>query len=107
MMAGVAEGEDGSGFSLLFSCRTDEPDEQDVSLGSDTHCLVTPDQETAYGCVRAAELTGNVLRISLNTAALPALKLNDPEISSAAELAANAHSFQAEGSCVVVTGQPL
>ncbi|MFC8090410.1 Imm10 family immunity protein [Streptomyces sp. NPDC057301] len=85
MMAGVAEGEDGSGFSLLFSCRTDEPDEQDGSLGSDTHCLVTPDQETAYGCVRAADLTGNVLRISVNPAALPALKLNDPEIEAVLE----------------------
>ncbi|MFD0001366.1 hypothetical protein ACFVJ4_02940 [Streptomyces sp. NPDC127178] len=52
MMAGVAEGEDGSGFSLLFSCRTDEPDEQDVSLGSDTTAWSRPTRKQhmdAYG----------------------------------------------------------
>jgi hypothetical protein len=39
--AGVAETEHGEGFVMLFQCSADEPDEQDVSLGFDTHCLVT------------------------------------------------------------------
>jgi hypothetical protein len=50
--AGVAEGLDGNGFVLLFMCDGMEPDHQEVSLGHDTHCLVTADQGTAYGCVR-------------------------------------------------------
>ncbi|MFF7447426.1 MULTISPECIES: Imm10 family immunity protein [unclassified Streptomyces] len=83
--AGVAESEDGSGFFMMFQCSADEPDEQDVSLGLDTHCVVTPDQGTAYGCVRSAELTGNVLRISLAPEALPALDLADPEIEAVLE----------------------
>ncbi|MFF4573689.1 hypothetical protein [Streptomyces sp. NPDC001410] len=48
--AGVAEGEDGSGFVMLFMCDGQEPDDQEVSLGMDTHCLVTANQGTAYGC---------------------------------------------------------
>ncbi|MFJ8637067.1 Imm10 family immunity protein [Streptomyces sp. NPDC093568] len=83
--AAIAEGEDGSGFFMLFQCSSDEPDEQDVSLGFDTHCVVTPDQGTAYGCVRSVELTGNVLRVSLDPAALPALDLEDAEIEAVLE----------------------
>lgn len=83
--AGVSEKKDGSGFIMLFQCGPDEPDEQDISLGFDTHCLVTADQGTAYGCVRTAELTGNVLRVSLDPEALPALNLDDPEIEAVLE----------------------
>ncbi|MFM9444895.1 Imm10 family immunity protein [Streptomyces acidiscabies] len=82
IVAGVAEEEDGTGFMMLFQRRADEPDEQDVSLGFDTHCLVTADQGTAYGCVRSVELTGDVLRVSLNPEALPALDLDDSEIEA-------------------------
>ncbi|MFG3047201.1 Imm10 family immunity protein [Streptomyces sp. NPDC048241] len=78
MMAGVAESDDGDGFSLMFMCDFDEPDEQEVSLGMDTHCLVTPDQGTAYGCVREVELIGDVLRVTLDPAALDDLGLADP-----------------------------
>ena len=83
--AGIAEEEDGDGFIMLFQCGADEPDEQDVSLGFDTHCLVTADQGTAYGCVRSVELTGNVLRVCLDPEALPALGLDDAEIEAVLE----------------------
>ncbi|MEV5343064.1 Imm10 family immunity protein [Streptomyces sp. NPDC052676] len=83
--AGVAEGADGSGFLLSFMCGAGEPDEQDVSLGMDTHCLVTAGQGTAYGCVRSAVLDGNVLRVLLDPSALPALGLADAEIEAVLE----------------------
>ncbi|MEU6085811.1 Imm10 family immunity protein [Streptomyces sp. NPDC047085] len=78
--AGVSEREDGSGFALLFMCDGGEPDDQDIPLGLDTHCLVTAGQGTAYGCVREVVLTGNVLRVSLDPSALAALRLEDPDI---------------------------
>lgn len=55
--AALAEGEDGSGFILMFMAGEEEPDDQEVALGMDTHCLVTAGQGTAYGCVREAVLT--------------------------------------------------
>ncbi|MGW7066945.1 Imm10 family immunity protein [Streptomyces sp. NPDC054855] len=76
---------DRDGFVMLFQCGGEEPDEQDVSLGMDTHCLVTADQGTAYGCVRAVELTDDVLRVSLDPDSLPALKLSDCEIEAVIE----------------------
>ncbi|MBO1333974.1 Imm10 family immunity protein [Streptomyces sp. VRA16 Mangrove soil] len=82
MMAGVAESDDEDGFSLLFMCDFDEPDEQEISLGMDTHCLVTPDQGTAYGCVREVELDDNVLRVTLDPASLDDLDLTDPIIEA-------------------------
>lgn len=83
--ASISEGEDGSGFLMLFQCNSDEPDEQDISLGFDTHCLVTADQGTAYGCVQSVDLTGNILHVSLTPAALPALGLDDTEIEAVLE----------------------
>lgn len=83
--AGVAEGEDGSGFTMLFMCDGQEPDDQEVSLGMDTHCLVTANQGTAYGCVRSAVLNGNVLRVSLEPSSLAALGLDDTEIEAVLE----------------------
>jgi hypothetical protein len=83
--AGIAEGTDGSGFVLSFMCGGDEPDEQDVALGMDTHCLVTAGQGTAYGCVRSVVLDGNVLRVSLDPSSLPALGLVDAEIEAILE----------------------
>ncbi|MGK5449576.1 Imm10 family immunity protein [Streptomyces radiopugnans] len=80
MMAGVAESDDEDAFSLLFMCDFDEPGAQEVSLGMDTHCLVTPDQGTAYGCVREVELSGDVLRVTLDPASLDDLDLTDPVI---------------------------
>lgn len=83
--AGISEGADGSGFILLFMSGEEEPDEQDTNLGFDTHCLVTAGQGTAYGCVREAVLTGNVLRLSLDPAALEDLRLADAEIEATIE----------------------
>lgn len=83
--AGVAEEPDGSGFVLLFMCDGGEPDDQDVELGLDTHCLVTADQGTAYGCVREAVLTGGALRMSLDPSSLDELGLEDAEIEAVLE----------------------
>lgn len=63
-------------------CDFGEPDAQEVSLGMDTHCLVTPDQGTAYGCVRLVELDGDVLRVTLDPASLDELGLTDPVIEA-------------------------
>ncbi|MGW1087736.1 Imm10 family immunity protein [Streptomyces sp. NPDC002596] len=82
MMAGVAESNDEEGFSLLFMCDFDEPDAQEVSLGMDTHCLVTSDQGTAYGCVREVELDGDVLRVTLDPASLNDLGLTNPVVEA-------------------------
>jgi hypothetical protein len=81
VMAGVAES-DGGGFSLTFMCDFDEPDAQEVSLGFDTHCLVTPDQGTAYGCVREVTIAGDVLLVVLDPASLAALDLEDPVVEA-------------------------
>ncbi|MEU4150818.1 Imm10 family immunity protein [Streptomyces sp. NPDC026659] len=78
--AGVAEDEDGDGFFLLFMSNLSEPSRQNVSLGLDSHCLVTPDQGTAYGCVREVTLSGRLLTVSLDPASLDDLELDDPEI---------------------------
>ncbi|MFB7400496.1 Imm10 family immunity protein [Streptomyces rubiginosohelvolus] len=82
MMAGVAESDDEDGFSLIFMCDFDEPEAQEVSLGMDTHCLVTPDQGTSYGCVREVELNGDVLRVTLDPAALADLGLVDTVVEA-------------------------
>ncbi|MGV9989401.1 Imm10 family immunity protein [Streptomyces sp. NPDC003374] len=82
LMAGVAESDDEEAFSLLFMCDFDEPDAQEVRLGTDTHCLVTPDQGTAYGCVRGVELDGDVLRVTLDPSSLDALGLADPVVEA-------------------------
>lgn len=81
-MAGVAESDDEEGFSLLFMCDFDEPDAQEVSLGMDTHCLVTPDQGTAYGCVREVQLDNDILRVTLDPASLEDLGLTDPIVEA-------------------------
>ncbi|MGW6950217.1 Imm10 family immunity protein [Streptomyces xanthophaeus] len=83
--AALAEGEDGSGFVLMFMAGEEDLDDQEVALGMDTHCLVTAGQGTAYGCVHEAVLTGNVLRISLNPEALADLRLSDGEIEAVIE----------------------
>ncbi|MEU9335072.1 Imm10 family immunity protein [Streptomyces sp. NPDC048290] len=80
MQAGVAEDEDGEGFFLLFMSGITAPDQQAVALGLDSHCLVTPDQGTAYGCVREVVLTDRLLTVTLDPAALDDLHLMDPEI---------------------------
>ncbi|MFJ2627673.1 hypothetical protein ACIO6T_30805 [Streptomyces sp. NPDC087532] len=83
--AALAEGEDGSGFTLMFMAGEEDSDGQEVALGTDTHCLVTARQGTEHGCVHEAVLAGNVLRISLNPEALEDLRLNDSEIEAVIE----------------------
>jgi hypothetical protein len=80
--AGVAESNDEDGFSLTFMCDFAEPDAQEISLGLDTHCLVTPGQGTAYGCVREVELNGDVLRVTLDPESLDDLGLSEPVIEA-------------------------
>ncbi|MFE0254289.1 Imm10 family immunity protein [Streptomyces sp. NPDC059010] len=82
MTAGVAEDGDGEGFILLFLSNISEPSRQAVSLGLDTHCLVTQDQGTAYGCVREIALSNKLLAVSLDPASLGDLGLDDAEIEA-------------------------
>ncbi|MGW1215704.1 Imm10 family immunity protein [Streptomyces sp. NPDC002499] len=82
MTAGVAEDGDGEGFILLFMSNISEPSRQTVSLGLDTHCLVTQDQGTAYGCVREIALSNRLLAVSLVSASLDDLGLDDAEIEA-------------------------
>ncbi|WP_344149395.1 Imm10 family immunity protein [Kribbella yunnanensis] len=74
-IAGFEQQADGKGFILLFQSGMEEPDEQEMALGFDTHCLVTANQGTAYGCVREVVLSGNTLHVSLDPEALVALGL--------------------------------
>ncbi|MCW5251737.1 Imm10 family immunity protein [Streptomyces sp. SHP 1-2] len=83
--AALAEGEDRSGFILMFMAGEEDPDDQEVALSMDTHCLVAARQGTAYGCVREAVLAGNALRVSLCPEALADLRLSDGEIKAVIE----------------------
>ncbi|MFI6730629.1 Imm10 family immunity protein [Streptomyces sp. R-74717] len=82
IQAGVAEDEAGDGFFLLFMSNIGEPSRQDVTLGHDTHCLVTQDQGTAYGCVREVTLSNGLLTVSLDPASLDNLGLEDTRIEA-------------------------
>ncbi|MFI9004932.1 Imm10 family immunity protein [Streptomyces sp. NPDC053541] len=82
LMAGAAESGDEDVFSLMFICEFDEPDAQEVSLGMDTHCLVTADQGTAYGCVREVQLDNDVLWVTLDPESLDALGLTDTVVEA-------------------------
>lgn len=86
--AALAEDESGGGFILMFMAGEEEPDDQEVALGMDTHCLVTAGQGTAYGCVREAVLSDNILRVSLDPGSLDNLRLNDHEIEAVIETSA-------------------
>ncbi|WP_103513273.1 Imm10 family immunity protein [Streptomyces sp. SM13] len=77
MQAGVAESDDEEGFSLHFMCDFGDPRPQEISLGMDTHCLVTPDQSTAYGCIRTVEFERDLLRVTLDPESLDDLELED------------------------------
>ncbi|MFD5768378.1 Imm10 family immunity protein [Streptomyces sp. NPDC127049] len=80
--AGVIESEDEESFVLEFQSFVEEPDEQNVRLGMDSYCVVTPDQNTAYGCVRTVELSGDLLRVTFDPAYLDELGLDDPVIEA-------------------------
>ncbi|MET9064381.1 Imm10 family immunity protein [Streptosporangium sandarakinum] len=90
LSAGIAETEDGGGLMFDFQCALYEPDEQDVALGWDTHCVVTANQGIAYGAVNELTLHGSVLRIAFDPRDLEALGLSDPEIEATIEVDAEA-----------------
>ncbi|MFE6227983.1 MULTISPECIES: Imm10 family immunity protein [unclassified Streptomyces] len=80
--AGVAESADEESFALDFQGGAEEPDEQDVRLGMDSYCVITPDQNAAYGCVRTVELERGLLRVTFDPASLEDLGLNDPVLEA-------------------------
>ncbi|QWF85302.1 Imm10 family immunity protein [Amycolatopsis sp. CA-230715] len=80
--AGIAENRDGSGFFLLFQSGLTEPDEQDIALGMDSHCLITPDGGTAYACVTELALADSFLRVVVAEEAREPLGLDDTEIEA-------------------------
>jgi hypothetical protein len=82
LCVGVAEHDNGSGMFLTFMCMLSEPDEQDVMLGMDTYCLVTPDQGTAYGGVKEVAISNGVLRVVVADDDLEALGLDHAEIEA-------------------------
>ncbi|MEU9852522.1 Imm10 family immunity protein [Streptomyces sp. NPDC047974] len=78
--AGVIESEGEESFALEFQGGVEEPDAQAVRLGMDSYCVVTPDQNTAYGCLRTVELEGDLLRVTFDPAHLDDLGLDDPVV---------------------------
>ena len=86
MQAGVAEEDEG--FFLLFTSAADEPSPQDIVLGLDTYCVMTPDESTAYGCVREVALTGSLLTVSLDPGCLDDLELEDAKIEAVLDVPA-------------------
>ncbi len=60
----LAEGADGGGhrFEVHRSLRVDD---QDLSLGIDTYCLVTEEQATHYGGVLDWRIEGSTLHVEL------------------------------------------
>lgn len=90
MQAGLAEyeDEDEEGFFLLFTRPVGEPSPQDVSLGLDTYGVMTPDQCTAYGCVREVALAGSLLTVTLDPGCLDELELEEAEIEVRLDLSA-------------------
>ncbi|MER6232947.1 Imm10 family immunity protein [[Kitasatospora] papulosa] len=90
MQAGLAEyeDEDEEGFFLLFTRSVGEPSPQDVALGLDTYGVMTPDQCTAYGCVREVALVGSLLTVTLDPGCLDELELEEAEIEVRLDLSA-------------------
>ena len=80
LVAAVSERDDGTGRTLMFQAGHELPDEQDVRLGMDTHCLVTETQGVAYGCVRELTIDGDRMRVIIDPDALVDLGLDDAEI---------------------------
>jgi len=78
-VAETVQPDDDSMF-LMFQCGLSEPQKLEIWHGHDTHCVVTPDQGTAYGAVEEIALRGKVLYVKLAAKALADLDLDDPEI---------------------------
>ncbi|MFF5503214.1 Imm10 family immunity protein [Streptomyces roseolus] len=77
-LAGLAESDAEEDFALEFQGGVGEPDGQDIRLGMDSYCVVTPAQNTAYGCLRTVEFEGDLLRLTFDPAHLDDLGLDDP-----------------------------
>ncbi|MFF8266524.1 Imm10 family immunity protein [Streptomyces sp. NPDC016562] len=101
MQAGVAE-EDG-GFFLLFTSAMGEPSAQDVSLGLDTYCVMTPDQCTTYGCVREVALTGSLLTVLLDPECLDDLELEEAKLEAVLDVPAESMDEMREVLAKVLT----
>jgi hypothetical protein len=71
---GVRESLDSESWALLFMAKNDAHDEQEISLGMDTYCLVVePGPWTAYGGVVECELGDDRLILRLTEQAARAL----------------------------------
>ncbi|HKD28455.1 MAG TPA: Imm10 family immunity protein [Xanthobacteraceae bacterium] len=71
---GVRESLDPESWSLMFMECYDAEDEQNISLGMDTYCLVVdPGQATFYGGVAECELSDDQLVLRLTEHAAEAL----------------------------------
>jgi hypothetical protein len=92
LVAAIAEHIDGSGRALMFQAGDEPPDEQDVRLGMDTHCLVTENHGTACGCVRELTINGNQMHVIVAQDALADLGLNHSEIR--VQLVVEPHSIE-------------
>lgn len=82
LTAGLAESEGKESFALEFQCGFEAPDAQNIRNRCDSYCVVTPDQGTAYGCVRTVELEGGILRVTFDPDSLEALFLDDPVVEA-------------------------
>jgi len=58
----------------------------------DTHCVVTDNQATAYGCVRELTIDGDRMQVIIASDALAELGLDDAEIR--VQLAVDARSVE-------------
>jgi hypothetical protein len=92
LVAGVSERDDGIEHTLLFQAGHEPPDEQDVELGMDTHCVVTTNQATAYGCVRELTIDGDRMQVIIASDALADPGLENAEIR--VQLAVDAQSVE-------------
>jgi Immunity protein 10 len=80
LVAAVAERDDGTGRTLMFQAADEPPDEQEVSLGLDTYCVVTETEATAYGCVKQLSIIGDQLHLVVSDEAREDLGLADTEV---------------------------
>ncbi len=94
-------------MGLIFQCGLYEPDDQDVALGLDTYCVLTPGQGTVYGGATEVRLHDGVLRLTLARDALPALGLDDPEVEAMLEVGGDAVEWLRGGLArVLAYGRP-
>jgi hypothetical protein len=74
-VVGVQESMDPESWSLMFMASNDAADEQEISLGMDTYCLVVdPGQWTVYGGVVECDLSDDRLILRLTERAAEQLQ---------------------------------